>query len=112
MSLFDARLVAAVKSVAERTFQSDSPFVQSITIRRGNNTLPAQWVRLTNPSGARSVQGGAAQQEEASVTVVGPTALDIQAEDRFNDEDGTLYQVFFVHPNRDVQTVAEARAKQ
>jgi hypothetical protein len=53
-----------------------------------------------------------AEQPEQAVLVVGATDLDIQSGDRFNDEHGVLYQVAYVRPNRQVQTVAEAEAVQ
>ena len=81
----------------------------SITIRRGNTTLPAQTVRIAR-SGRGNVQDGtAAQASTAPVIVLGDTTFDVQPEDRFTVE-GLVYQVEFVRPNRRVAIVAEAKA--
>lgn len=110
-SIVHPQLAEALTALEATALGSSAEFGQSITIRRLDTTLAAQSVRLTVPSGAGMVQSAAAEQGEASVMVVGRTDLDIAKGDRFN-HDGTLYQVDFVRPGRQVHTVAYARAVQ
>ncbi len=81
----------------------------SISIRRGNTTLPGQSVRIARAGTiAQRSDSGGLEQSSGRVVVVGDTALDIAIGDRFN-VGGDLYQVDFVRPNRRAMTVAEAR---
>lgn len=81
---------------------------ESIVIRRGSSTLPAQTVRI-----ARRAQGGqrrdsdGAEEVRGDALVLGDTDLDIQPKDRFNDSNGVLYEVMTVRPNRDQRVEAE-----
>ena len=82
----------------------------SIEIRRGVVTLPPQTVRIARQGTTnRRTDAGAIEQSEQRVVVVGDTTLDIQKDDRFNDDSGELYTVDFVRPNRRAMVVAEAR---
>lgn len=82
-----------------------------ITIRRGNDELPAQAVRIERVRAGRIVESDRGSERRADVVVHGAMDLDIQAEDRFTDG-GVLYRVVFVRPNRSVATFAEAAAVQ
>ena len=80
-----------------------------IAIRRGNETLPYQSVRIARQGGGGIEQDSEAGQEaRGRVVVMGAVSLDIAPGDRFNDDNGALYTVTFVRPNRRVMTVAEA----
>lgn len=84
---------------------------QSITIRRGGSTLAAQTVRIAargNSEAKRMDRGGIAQNERV-VVVSGDIDFDVQIDDRFNDGNGDLYEVFFVSPNRRASVQAQAR---
>lgn len=82
----------------------------SIVIRRGNTTLPAQSVRIAGvTSMARIDSSDGSSQAVGRVTILGASDLNIQVGDRFTTG-GNLYEVEFVHPNRQVKT--QARAKQ
>lgn len=106
------QLADDLRTIAAALLGSTAEFGQTITIRRGAATLAAQDARIVPQGGASSRNGTQTQQEEQRVLVVGGIALDIAAGDRFNDADGTLYEVYYVRPNRQVQVVAEARAVQ
>ena len=85
----------------------------SIVIRRGNQTLAAQTVRIARGG---NIQAGATDAEAvqaaiAPVVVVGDASLNIQPGDRFTAQ-GTLYQVTALHPHRDAGVQAQARAVQ
>lgn len=81
----------------------------SISIRRGNNTLPGQSVRIARAGTiAQRSDGGGLEQSSGRVVVMGEPALDIALGDRFN-VNGDLYEVDFVRPNRRAMVVAEAR---
>jgi hypothetical protein len=83
---------------------------ETITIRRGSNTLSAQTVRIARLGGqGREADSPGAQQSVARVVVLGATTLDIQPGDRFNDDNGVLYEVVAVRPNRGAAVIAEAR---
>lgn len=83
---------------------------ESIVIRRGATTLPAQSARIARQGGnATRADGGGTEQFSQRVVVLGAVALDIQTGDRFNDTAGRLYEVDFVRPNRSAATMAEAR---
>lgn len=86
----------------------------SITVRRGDTTLPAQTVRLARMGGqSRRPMSGDRDlaQSEFRVAVIGETTLNIQPRDRFT-YDSVLYEVETVRPNRSVSKVAEAKAVQ
>jgi hypothetical protein len=84
---------------------------QSLVIRRGTATLPAQTVRVERKGNATLIRQDGSESYIASVTVLGDTTLDIQADDRFT-LNGQLYEVKFVRPNRQVCVQAEAVLKQ
>jgi hypothetical protein len=83
---------------------------QSIAIRRGNQTLVAQTVRIARGG---NIQAGtsdleAIQAAVGAAIVVGDAALNIQPGDRFT-VGAMLYEVTAIHPNRDHGTQAQAR---
>lgn len=84
----------------------------SIVIRRGSTTLAAQPVRIAGAGSAQGQEkdGDASQEVRGRVVVLGSITLDIQPGDRFNDENGLLYTVTFVWPNRSAAVIAEAEA--
>ena len=82
-----------------------------ITIRRGNDELPAQAVRIERVHMGRVMDSERGSERRADVVVHGAVDLDIQVEDRFTDG-GVLYRVIFIRPNRSVATFAEAAAVQ
>jgi hypothetical protein len=84
---------------------------QSLVIRRGTTTLPAQTVRVERKGNATLIRQDGSESTIASVTVLGDTTLDIQADDRFT-LNGQLYEVKFVRPNQQVCVQAEAILKQ
>lgn len=86
--------------------RDDNPV--SITIRRGNTTLPTQTVRIARLAPARRTDSGQMEQSEQRVVVMGDTDLDIAKGDRFNAA-GNLYEVDFVRPNQTAMVAAEAR---
>ena len=80
-----------------------------ITIRRGSTTLAPQPVRIARLGGqALTIDTLGGKEFRARVVVVGSTTLDIRPDDRFNDENGHLYRVIFVRPNRRAAVIAEA----
>ncbi len=80
----------------------------SILIRRGEDELPAQNVRVERArSQSMRKEGEASEESRSRILVIGSTELDIQKDDRFNALDG-LYRVTFVRPNRQVSIQAEA----
>lgn len=80
-----------------------------IQIRRGNDTLPYQAVRLVRRGGSgRWSDGEAGREARGSVIVIGDTGLDIQPGDRFNDDQAILYRVIMVRPTRYAGIEAEA----
>lgn len=81
----------------------------SITIRRGNDTLGPQSVRIARLLSGRSFDSEGGEEQRADVVVVGDTDFDVQVADRFT-EDGILYRVTFIRPNQTVMKVAEAVA--
>jgi hypothetical protein len=80
-----------------------------IAIRRGATTLEAQTVRVerTRPGSTRS--GDQAREQRGDVVVLGGIDLDIEVNDRFTDN-GILYEVIFVRPNKEFAVMAEATA--
>mgnify|MGYP001112204322 CR=1 FL=1 len=82
---------------------------QSIVVRRGNTTLPAQSVRIARIANQGVVRNGEVTQESRGRAVVlGSTYLDIRPDDRFTDAHGVLYRVVLVRPNRRAAVIAEA----
>lgn len=109
--LIHPSLAETLRPALETLLGREEAFGHSIAIRRGATTLAEQKVRLA-PIGrgfARERNSEGAQQDELSVFVIGLPTLDIAVSDRFNDGDGALYEVYFIRPNRQIQTVAEAR---
>lgn len=85
----------------------------SIAIRRGNQTLAAQTVRIARGGNiqAGSADAAAMQAAVGAVVVVGEPGLNIRPQDRFTVL-GALYEVTAVHPNRDHGVQAQARQVQ
>lgn len=84
---------------------------ESIIIRRGNDTLPVQPVRIERLGGSGREQDSAGAQEvRGRVIVLGSTTFNVQPGDRFNDSNDVLYQVTLVRPNRTAAVMAEAEA--
>ena len=85
----------------------------NIVIRRGNQTLPAQTVRIARGGNIQAGSSDTAGMQAAiqPVVVVGDTDLNIRPADRFT-VGGTLYEVTAIHPNRDHGTQAQARQVQ
>ena len=83
-----------------------------VAIRRGNATLAAQEMRIARKSSAAgSGTGSGATASITAITILGGVDLDIRVNDRFT-VDGQLFEVFGVHPNRDVAIMADARLLQ
>lgn len=81
----------------------------SIEIVRGEETLDAQTVTIIKSrSRAREYASPAGEEVRSDISVLGNISLDIQRNDRFVVSD-VGYEVIFVDPNRDFQTLAEAR---
>lgn len=88
---------------------NDNPV--EIVIRRGSTTLTAQTVRIARQGSVAGVKDSeSGQTVRGRVVVLGSTSFDVQPGDRFNDANGTLYQVLFVRPNRRAAVIAEAEA--
>jgi len=86
----------------------DRPAV--IALRRGDETLPEQTVRVARSGGGgREQESDGGQEARGGVVVAGGVDFDVQPGDRFTDAD-VLYRVTFVRPNRDVTVTAEAEA--
>jgi hypothetical protein len=83
---------------------------QSIVIRRGAATLPAQTVRIAGKRAGREIQGTGTRASVGGVVVLGSTDFDVQPGDRFTDAQGVLYEVTFVRPNRRAAVVADAES--
>jgi hypothetical protein len=80
----------------------------SIAIRRGNETLATQIVRVELTTNRASRQSNeSASEKRGGIVVNGASTLDIAVDDRFTI-DNELYRVVFVDPNRTVVTLAEA----
>lgn len=112
MNAFSATELGTMAAEQSSTLGTASGIGEAITIRRGNSTLSSQNVRIARPQTPRnsSVEGGRSMRQ--SVLLVGDTSLDVAVDDRFNDQNGTLYEVVFVRPNRQIDTVAECEAVQ
>lgn len=84
---------------------------ESIVIRRSDEPLAAQSVRIERLGGSGLEKDSAGAQEvRGRVIVLGSTTFDVQVGDRFNDSNGILYQVAFVRPNQIAGVMAEAEA--
>ncbi len=81
----------------------------SITIRRENETLDPQSVRIARLLRGRSFDSEGGEEQRADVVVVGDTDFDVQVADRFTVNE-ILYRVTFIRPNQTVAKVAEAVA--
>lgn len=80
----------------------------NIELRRGNDTLVAQTVRIARRgSGGRAFPGQHTAETQMAVIVAGEPGLDIQIGDRFT-LNGQLYKIDSVRPNRKAGTQAEA----
>jgi hypothetical protein len=80
----------------------------SIAIRRGNETLPSQTVRVELTTNRASRQSNeSASEKRGGIVINGASTLDIAVDDRFTIGD-ELYRVVFADPNRMVATLAEA----
>lgn len=80
----------------------------SIALRRGNNTLAAQTMRIAGAGGGSVAPGVAIQQASGPITILGAVTLDIQTGDRLT-YNGQLYEVTFVRSNRRAAIMAQAR---
>lgn len=81
----------------------------SITLKRGSDKLGAQTVRLLKPgrNDPRVGKTDAGTEITSDVNILGPVGLDVEKGDTFV-LGGLLYEVLFVDPHRQVQTLAEA----
>lgn len=84
---------------------------QTITLRRGESTLPGQSFRLERLSRAGLIRGEASQERRADAVLLGAANADIAIDDRFN-ADGCLWRVNFIQPNRQYATIAEVQVVQ
>jgi hypothetical protein len=81
-----------------------------VVVRRGEETLDAQAVRIARVGSMSQQRDSAgAQQTSGRVVLLGATTFDVQPGDRFTVGD-VLYRVVFVRPNRRAAVVAEAEA--
>jgi len=84
---------------------------QSIVLRRGNISLPAQNLRVERLSKNQQVRGEASRERRADGVLMGAVEADIAVDDRFN-ADGLLWRVSFVQPNRSAATMADVQVVQ
>ena len=112
MNAFSATELGAMAAEQLSTLGTASGIGENITIRRGASTLSSQNVRISRPQSPRNTSGDGGRAMRQSVLITGGTELDIAVADRFNDQHGVLYEVVFVRPNRQIDTVAEAEAVQ
>lgn len=110
MNPFSSAELAAMATEQSSTLGTASGIGESITIRRGASTLSSQNVRIARPQSPRNTSTDGGRSMRQNILVTGGTALDIAVADRFNDQHGVLYEVVFVRPNRQIDTVAEAEA--
>lgn len=79
-----------------------------IDIRRGNTTIDTQQVRIVRTgSMTQRLESAGGDESRARVLIVGDTTLNIRPDDRVKDENGLLYRVIMVRPNRRASVVAE-----
>lgn len=106
--ILTAAEIAALKNEIN-TMIAGNPAI--IVIRRdGSADLAAQTVRVERGRGGGGGNQGRdsmGMQTAGRVIVLGTTALDIQAGDRFTTG-GSLYRVIFVRPNQQIAIQAEA----
>lgn len=81
----------------------------SIVIRRGDDELAPQSVRVARVGRSGFGQNERGGEHRLPITVLGGIDFDVQVEDRFTSN-GILYRVGFVHPNRTVAVTADAEA--
>jgi len=81
---------------------------QSIALRRGDETLDAQTMRIERTSRGRIYDVDRTSERRADAVINAATDADIEVGDRFNDENGVLMEVSFIRPNRTYATFAEA----
>jgi hypothetical protein len=79
----------------------------SIVITRNGEELAAQTVRIARVARGRTFQSGQGREQRADVIVMGAVDFNVQVNDDFTDE-GTLYRIVFIRPNRDSAVTAEA----
>lgn len=103
-SLDKARMRADLKAIRD-----DRP--ASIVIRRRETELGEQTVRIARVGRGMRALSGQGREMRADALAMGDETLDIKTGDRFTNE-GTLYEVVFVRPNRDEMVVAEVMAVQ
>lgn len=86
---------------------------ESVVLRRGATTLPAQTVRVERANSRYSRKQNSASGEETRVdiVVVGEITFDVQKDDRFTI-DGAAYRVVSVRPNDMMGIQAEANMVQ
>jgi sirohydrochlorin ferrochelatase len=99
-----ARMKADFKAIRD-----DRP--ASIAIRRGETELEAQTVRIARVGRGYRSMSGQGREMRADAIAMGDETLDVKTGDRFTNE-GTLYEVVFVRPNKDEMVVAEIMAVQ
>lgn len=110
--MFSASELAAMTATVEETIGPDSGLGVSLVIHRGATTLPAQDARIVRPGNmGRNVTGDGAESAQQTVEVVGRPEMNIRARDRFN-VGGVAFEVIAVQPQRQIKTVATARAIQ
>lgn len=80
---------------------------QDIAIRRGEDELTAQPMRVEMAGGrATQLQSAAAREARLPAYALMEPDADIQKDDRFN-WNGLLFRVVFIQPNRLAATIAE-----
>lgn len=88
--------------------RNDNPV--SITIRRGQTSLPAQTVRIARAGSSTGLQvdSGPSQETRGQVIVLFAPDGDVATGDKFN-VGLDLYEITYVRPNRRERIEAEAR---
>ena len=111
--MFSPGELAAMTATVEESLGAGSGLGTSIVIGRGTATLAAQPVRIVRPGGVgrNVVATDGTSSAQSAVEVVGSPTLDIRPRDRFV-VDGMNYEVVSVHPQRQIDTVAQARLVQ
>lgn len=111
--MFSPGELAAMSATVEETIGPGSGLGTAIAIGRGTTTLPPQPVRIVRPGGVgrNVVATDGTSSAQSAVEVVGLPTLDIRRGDQFV-VDGMTYQVVSVQPQRQIDTVAQARLLQ
>ena len=111
--MFSPSELAAMTATVAQTIGPDSGLGVALVLHRGAASLPAQDARIVRPRGGtgRNVAGDGSESAQQAVEVVGPPDMNIRARDRFN-VGGVTYEVISVQPQRQIKTVATARAIQ